>query len=244
MPPRPRSIRLDGRLVQYTVRRSPRARSLRLRVLPERGLEVVVPRRAALPDLDALLRGRAGWIVAALDRCAALAPPVRPAPRPGTLVPYRGVEYRLAVVITRVKRPTTRLDEAAGTLTVSLPAPGDGDLAAILEAWYRARARDVLAARAECFAAALGVSYGRLTIRDQRTRWGSCSSLGNLSFNWRLILAPPAVLDYVVVHELAHRREANHSPRFWALVAAHCPDYRAHRAWLKAHGAALMARYE
>jgi predicted metal-dependent hydrolase len=100
---------------------------------------------------------------------------------------------------------------------------------------------DTFTARADAFAADLGVAYKRLTIRDGRSRWGSCSSAGGLNFSWRLILAPPAILDYVVVHELAHLRELNHSPRFWALVAAHCPDYQLQRKWLKEHGPALMA---
>ena len=85
----------------------------------------------------------------------------------------------------------------------------------------------------------MGVTYGRLAIRDQKTRWGSCSRAGNLNFNWRLVLAPPAVLDYVVVHELAHRVELNHSVRFWRVVARYCPTMDEHRAWLRTHGATL-----
>ena len=96
----------------------------------------------------------------------------------------------------------------------------------------------LLAARS----ARLGVSYGRVTIRMQRTRWGSCSSKGNLNFNVLLALAPPEVLDYVVVHELCHRKEMNHSPRFWAAVASVLPDYEVQRRWLKKEGAVLMAR--
>jgi predicted metal-dependent hydrolase len=86
------------------------------------------------------------------------------------------------------------------------------------------------------------VSYGRITIRNQKTRWGSCSGKGNLNFNCLLMLAPPEVLDYVVVHELCHRREMNHSPRFWALVEQVLPDWRQRRQWLKTHGDALMRR--
>jgi predicted metal-dependent hydrolase len=94
---------------------------------------------------------------------------------------------------------------------------------------------------AEEEAEALGVSYGRIEVRDQRTRWGSCSPRGTLSFNWRLALAPLEVLDYVVVHELCHLREANHSPRFWRLVAERRPDWREQRAWLRENGAELLA---
>ncbi len=90
-------------------------------------------------------------------------------------------------------------------------------------------------------AAAIGASFKRIAIRDQRTRWGSCSTTGTLSFNWRLALAPPGVLDYIVVHEVCHLREHNHSPRFWALVAERRPDHRLHADWLRRHGHELQA---
>ncbi len=234
------TITLAGREVAYTVRRSARAKAVRLRIAPRVGLEIVVPRRARLPDAPALLREHAAWILRTLDRYppAAAAAGSRPPPGDGDRIPYRGDDYRLLARVDPGRRSAVRLDEAARTLSVRVADAAD--LAAALEGWYRARARAVLEARAAAFAAALGVRYGRLTVRDQRTRWGSCSSTGNLNFNWRLILAPPAVLDYVVIHELAHRRELNHGPRFWALVAAHCPDYRAHQRWLKAHGGELL----
>ena len=104
------------------------------------------------------------------------------------------------------------------------------------------RAREILPARAAHFAHLAGVTYGNITIRSQKSRWGSCSSRGNLSFNCLLMLAPPEVLDYVVVHELCHRLEMNHSPRFWAEVERVLPDYRTRRKWLKDHGGALLRR--
>lgn len=108
-----------------------------------------------------------------------------------------------------------------------------------LEAPYRQAAKEYIPKRAAYYAGLLGVDYNTITIRDQKTRWGSCSSKGNLSFSWRLILAPPKVLDYVVVHELCHRLEMNHSPRFWALVESIMPDYKTHRKWLKENGEKL-----
>ena len=104
------------------------------------------------------------------------------------------------------------------------------------------RAARLLPERAAHFAPLVGVSYGRITIRSQRTRWGSCSAKGNLNFNRLLVLCPLEVLDYVVVHELCHRREMNHSAAFWAEVEKYCPDYRIHREWLKENGAALISR--
>ena len=100
----------------------------------------------------------------------------------------------------------------------------------------------VLPERCRYFAGIMGVSYGRITIRNQKTRWGSCSSKGNLNFNCLLMLAPPEIRDYVVVHELAHRKEMNHSPRFWAEVERIDPDCKAHRQWLKDQGSKLIAR--
>ena len=103
-------------------------------------------------------------------------------------------------------------------------------------------AKQDLPQRVQYFAPLIGVSYGRITIRSQRSRWGSCSSKGNLNFNCLLILCPEEVRDYVVVHELCHRIEMNHSPKFWAQVERVCPDYRVHRKWLKDHGGELIGR--
>lgn len=104
------------------------------------------------------------------------------------------------------------------------------------------QAAEDLPKRVAKFAPLVGVDYGRITIRSQRTRWGSCSAKGNLNFNCLLSLCPEEVRDYVVIHELCHRKQLNHSPRFWAEVAAVCPDYIRHRAWLKENGGALIAR--
>lgn len=104
------------------------------------------------------------------------------------------------------------------------------------------RAKDTIALRVKQFAPLVGVSYGRITIRSQHTRWGSCSAKGNLNFNCLLMLTPPEVLDYVVIHELCHRKELNHSPKFWAEVEKVCPEYKTHRKWLKDNGGALIAR--
>ena len=104
------------------------------------------------------------------------------------------------------------------------------------------RARNALPPRVAHYARLMGVTYGRITVRSQRSRWGSCSAKGNLSFNCLLMLVPEQVADYVVVHELCHRKEMNHSARFWGTVASVMPDYRVSRQWLKEQGMALIAR--
>ena len=104
------------------------------------------------------------------------------------------------------------------------------------------QAAEILPEKVRHYSQRIGVSCGRITIRSQRTRWGSCSTGGNLSFNCLLMLCPEPVQDYVVIHELCHRKEMNHSPAFWSEVEKHCPDYRIHRKWLKDNGASLIAR--
>jgi len=118
-----------------------------------------------------------------------------------------------------------------------LPKLTDEDIRALAS-----RAMEVIPKRAAYYAPLVGVTYGRITIRNQRSRWGSCSSQGNLNFNCLLMLVPPDVMDYVVVHELCHRKEMNHSARFWAEVSRILPDYRQKEAWLKENGGALISR--
>lgn len=118
-----------------------------------------------------------------------------------------------------------------------LPQLSDGELKALAQ-----QAAAILPERVKGFAAQMGVDYGRITIRSQKTRWGSCSAQGNLNFNCLLMLMPPEVQDYVVIHELCHRMHLNHSPEFWAAVQRYCPDFRIHKKWLKENGGALIAR--
>jgi hypothetical protein len=122
---------------------------------------------------------------------------------------------------------------------VNVPKGQEPPLTEILETSYRERAREVFLRRVQALAELLQVHPKRVQVRDQKTRWGACTGRGTLTFSWRLILAPPAVLDYVVVHELCHLRHANHSRRFWDLVAQACPQYAAHRAWLRENGALI-----
>jgi predicted metal-dependent hydrolase len=129
----------------------------------------------------------------------------------------------------------TRVHRRAGRLLVPAvdPAPA-------LERWYRRAARAEVARRLDAATAITGRRYRGLTIRGQRTRWASCSASGAMSFNWRLLLAPEAVLEYVVWHEVCHLEVMDHSPRFWALLRRRCPDYREHARWLRRHGATLV----
>jgi predicted metal-dependent hydrolase len=211
----------------YTVRRSERARRVRITVDPARGVEVVVPRRAGHREAAAAVAELRPWIerrVRDLHRIQAAV-----AAR-GDTVPYldETLELRAEAGRTRVHRRGAQL---------FVPA---GDHRPALERWYRRAAREEIAPRLDRACAATGTSYERLTIRGQRTRWASCSRSGAMSFNWRLLLAPEPVLDYVVWHEVCHLEVMDHSARFWALLARRCPDYREQARWLRRHGATLV----
>jgi predicted metal-dependent hydrolase len=121
-----------------------------------------------------------------------------------------------------------------------LLTPAGAERVPALERWYRRTARAEIEPRLDDACSAAEASYKTLTIRGQRTRWASCSRTGAMSFNWRLLLAPEAVLDYVVWHEVCHLHVMDHSPRFWKLLGRYCPDYRQHTAWLRRHGQTLV----
>jgi predicted metal-dependent hydrolase len=214
--------------IAYQVRRSERARRVRVTVDATRGVEVVLPRRAAEREAAAAVRELAPWIerrVRELERAQAAV-----AAR-GDTVPYLG---ELLTVSTEPGR--TRVHRRGGELL----APAGADRAPALERWYRRAARAEIEPRLDRSCALAGSSYTKLTIRGQRTRWASCSRGGAMSFNWRLLLAPEPVLDYVVWHEVCHLELMDHSPRFWALLARRCPDYREQARWLRRHGQTLV----
>jgi predicted metal-dependent hydrolase len=203
--------------IPYTVRRSTRARRVRVNVHAHTGVEVVLPARA--PER--------AWI----ERRLAEASDVRAliAERAGTL-PYLGTPLAL---VTQPGR--TRVHRRGERLLV--PA---GDARPALERFYRRAARAEIAPRLDRATALAGSSYSGLDIRAQRTRWASCSAAGRMSFNWRLLLAPERVLDYVVWHEVCHLDILDHSPRFWALLGQRWPTWREERDWLRVHGVTLV----
>lgn len=210
----------------YGVRRSARARRVRVTVDPHGRVEVVLPRRVPQRAATEAVVELRPWIDRRLAEAAAVRE--RLAARAGT-VPYLGQTLHLAPQEGR-----TRVHRHGEVLYV--PA---GDARPALERWYRRAARAEVVPRLDAAVAALGTAYTRLTIRDQRTRWGSCSAQGAIAINWRLLLASPEVLDYVVWHEACHLLVHDHSPAFWALVRAKTGDQEQARRWLRANGTLL-----
>lgn len=221
---------LGGREVSVSVRRSDRARRIGLTIDPMGGVELVVPRRVAMADADRFLQSEAEWVLARLAAMPPRVPFVH-----GAVIPVLGRERR--IVHLPLFPPDVRDD--GEELVVGGP---EGDIAATVTAWLTALARDVLGGEARAKAATLDLTVAGVTVRDQRTRWGSCSARGRLSLSWRLVLAPPDVRDYVVSHEVAHLKEMNHGPNFWALVEWLCPGHARPRRWLR-DNAKILQRY-
>jgi predicted metal-dependent hydrolase len=244
------SLRLAGGDLECTLRRSPRARNMRLTIDPRRGAIVTVPTRAARNRGDAeriaesFVAAREPWLRKHLDRQAnqreamvAMGPL-----QDGGTFRYRGETHRLRIVAGPGRSRTTVTregGEAGDELIVRLGPSERRSLDTILEAWLREKARAAIHREIERHAAALAVAPSAVTIRDARTRWGSCSRAKRLSFSWRLVLAPPEALETVVIHELAHLRVFGHSPSFWAIVASRRPDHRLWRRWLRDHAMEL-----
>ena len=225
--------------LEYRIRRSDRARHARI-VVDADGVEVVVPRRMALRHVEPFVNQKRPWIERTLRRYqdAVIDGEVRIDLRDGGEVPYLGEQFDLDV---RVEPGRTRphVRRRGDVLTVKVARRGREAIRDALERWYRREARHEVEHRLDDAVACAGTSYSRLTIRQQRTRWASCSSNGSMSFNWRLLLAPPEILDYVVEHEVAHLEVLDHSPRFWRLVRSRVPDYKQHERWLRRNGPAL-----
>lgn len=206
-------------------------RTLSLIVETDGTLTVRAPLRMKAADIHRFIEQKADWIRRKQGRAQKEAIPPHQFAE-GETFPYLGKEVPLHLVPG--PQPALKMDR-----TFKLAKSAQPRAAAVFEAWYKKQARSVLAERVNFFARRYVFDVEKVRISSARTRWGSCSAKKTLSFTWRLVMAPPEVVDYVVVHELCHLRELNHSPAFWAQVEAILPDYKARRKWLKQHGAKL-----
>jgi predicted metal-dependent hydrolase len=225
-------------MTDYTIRRSDRARRLRIVVAPT-GVEVVLPRRMALRHAEAFVAEKRPWIEKTLRQYRAAEQALPPiCLDDGGAIPYLGrtLPIRVNVEPERTRPGVARRGRA---LHVGVITPGEDAVRDALTRWYRRRARVEISERLDWATLRAGSSYTKLQIRDPSSRWASCSSSGAMSFSWRLLLAPEPVLGYVVEHEVAHLDVLDHSKRFWNLLEKRCPDYREHEQWLRRYGPGL-----
>ena len=226
-----RKVRKGGTAIEYELKTSVR-KTIGIRVNARRVL-VGAPQGMPLKDIDAFVLSRFDWIMQALDASRAIEQKAQERAEEGfwegAPIPLEGRNHTLRLV--RAARKTVRTEGTS--LIVSGPDQSTETVREQVRRYLIDRAMERLSERVKHFGAIMGKSPGRITIREQKTRWGSCSSLGNLNFNWKLIMAPPEALDYVVIHELCHMIEMNHSPAFWAQVERRMPDYKKWRDYLK-----------
>jgi len=229
----PGLIAIDGREIEIKFKRHRRARRLIVR-LDRHGqsVAVTVPPRVGRDEALAFVDRSRAWIASRMSK-----QPEAVAFAPGATIMLRGIPHVIA------HEPDRRGLICKSTEPDCILVPGDAShLKRRITDWLKREAKRDLAAASDRHARAMGVSFRKLSIRDQSSRWGSCTSDGGLSYSWRLVMAPPHVLDYVAVHEVAHLKHMNHGVRFWRLVLMHCPDAAAARTWLRRHGA-MLHRY-
>ena len=227
---------LEGHPLLYTVKRSHRAKYVRLEVRVESGLTVVVPRSHKLEQIPHLLQEKRRWILGKLKDYRQFQS-ISSETSTDT-ISYLG--QALKVVKQRNHSQADNVSLERNRLMVSLRPIST--LNQVLEEWYRHQAVKLIRERVKKLSTQLGVTYRRLSIHTARTRWGSCSRKGNLNFNWKLIMAPEPVIDYVIIHELTHLIEMTHSKKFWSLVEEYCPKWREHKEWLRNHQAELATK--
>lgn len=232
-----RMLNVEGITAPIEIRRHPRARRLTLRVCRSEGNVVLtMPRYSDMREANRFLSSNVAWL---RERLQGVPEPVPF--EPGAIMPLRGVPHELHFLGTSCRSGVVQVHEDGGEqVTARLVVSGRTEHAPRrLKDWLLAEALRDIDTSVTYHAANLGLRARRITLRDQKSRWGSCSSSGQLSFSWRLILAPPVVLDYVAAHEVAHLAEMNHGPRFWKLVAETMPRLEEARRWLHAHGVEL-----
>ena len=232
---------LGGRVVVYTVATSPTAQKARIKVGPL-GVEVVVPKSAPATRAAEFLTEQAEWVLDQLDRVERLGNIRNTAAKPdrGTVL-LGGERVPIRVVPEDSRRSFATVRQTAQGLAVNVPKAAQVDVGKAVENWLRREARVRAEERVAVWSQVVKRTPNRLYIRGQRTKWGNCSKLGNLSLNWRLVMAPVGVMDAIVIHELAHLIEPTHEARFWLILRSHCPDYDLRVRWLTGHEAAIFA---
>ena len=236
------TIIIENHTLGWTLRHSARRRSFQIRLLSATEILVTAPAGASPDKAAEILRSKSAWILRQLKRLAAVAADATNASLThGATLLFRGEPHALLLLADGQKKP--HVSYSPCSITVHLgELVGEADHPLVMQSlkkWYLSAAQSTLLERLTYWAGQIGVQPQRLSLRDQKTRWGSCSSRGGISLNWRLIMAPPPVIDYLVIHELCHLRQPNHSPAYWREVARWCPDFRLHRQWLRQHGALL-----
>ena len=232
-------INLDGRKMDYSLVQSKTARKVRVRV-GIAGVEVVQPGGKSLTDVEVFLKSSSGWIMNQLERVKQLRLVRKPMVKNAGTILYRGNMTPVCVDKKTRRNGTNKVIFEGGKLVIILGSQSNTPAAISLENWLRKLAKEEIRKRIDFLTAKLGKQPNKIFIMGQRTKWGNCSVLQNLSFNWRLIMAPDFVLRYLVTHEVVHLKVPDHSKKFWLTVQSLCPEMDRARQWLVANSDRMM----
>lgn len=234
-----KKIELSGMIYSYELTKS-RRKSLAINIKPDGTFGVKAPLFITQREIEEFIKRKEEWILKTIDRIGQQYKIAKMEFVTGEILPFLGKKYTLILEEGNRKRSSVFINELSAEIILKT-AEHAAPIAkkAALESWYRVEAKEILQEKTAYFAQILKVSYGDIRIKDQKSIWGSCSAKGNLNFNWRIIMAPEEVLDYLVIHELSHRLFMNHSKDFWQCVEKIQPNYKYTRKWLKSNSTKL-----
>lgn len=236
-------LKIGPTLISYSIRKSHRAKCVSLSIGAD-GLQVVAPFTMNDSDIISLVEKEQTWIINKYEsyRQRLMQTPPEREFVSGEKLLFMGHYYPLKVLEHKGGNTNVNLTDGQFLVGINVDIPIEkrrGEIQRKLEQWYIRRAKELITERLELFSDKIGVKVNTVRFKNQKTRWGSCSQKGNLNFNWKLVMAPTFIVDYVVVHELCHFKQMNHSPEFWRLVGSQISDYKEMRKWLKENGSKL-----
>ncbi len=231
-------IQIAGRDITYTVSYK-RRKTIQIKIISENSLAVTAPLKIPRPEIERILFSKSSWIIQKIHQYQQLVEnPVNKSISHGATLLYQGFPHILIFENAEVHTPVVLLE--SGTIRLLHRAQQINLIPELLKTWYKQQAATLLAEHTAEWSRKTGLKPKHIVIKEQKTRWGSCSSLGNINFNWRIIMAPSDVMDYLIVHELCHLKVPNHSHDFWKLVAFFLPNFKDSRDWLKRNGGLLF----
>jgi len=237
------TIMLESYQLTYHVIHQKNRKTIQVKIPTSTHLEITAPNNFPNTSIEKILHDKCKWIVKQiLHLSRAMANPINKSITHGATVLYLGTAHTLVFTNNHGSQPTIDLKD--NQIITDIPLLNTAQTTSLVESllkkWYLDSASNILSAKTSLWATKINVQPERITIKDQKTRWGSCSSKGNLNYNWRIVMAPPEVIDYLVIHELCHLRVPNHSALFWQEVSKFSPNYKNHRTWLQTNCALLM----
>jgi predicted metal-dependent hydrolase len=237
------TIKIDNYQLTYTIAYQRNRKSIQLRIISPDHLNITAPTKFPKESIEKILIEKSKWIVKQIVKLTAAAiNPINKSISHDATVLFLGQLHTLKFMIRDTNKPAVHLEGNQIILTLPPLAAKDTDTMpkALLKHWFIDCAVKNLSTKTSFWAPTIGVHPKRIAIKEQKTRWGSCSSRGNINYNWRIIMAPPEVIDYLVIHELCHLRVPNHSQTFWQEVEKFSPQFKKCRTWLRTNGMVLM----